>query len=108
MRIPEEIEPDASGDARVLRGGSWYGNPDAVRCAERNWNDPGERVDNAGFRLVSSGPIRYSDPLLPICWPVRCDFQGSVSRAVAGNAGSSSTPALWGQGSTGTAAHKRP
>jgi len=37
MRIPEEIEPDASGDARVLRGGSWYGNPDAVRCAERNW-----------------------------------------------------------------------
>ncbi|MBP9219697.1 MAG: formylglycine-generating enzyme family protein, partial [Sterolibacterium sp.] len=55
---PEEIEPDASGDARVLRGGSWYGNPDAVRCAERNWNSPGERVDNAGFRLVSSGPIR--------------------------------------------------
>ena len=55
---PEEIEPDNSGDARVLRGGSWYGNPDAVRSAERNWNDPGERGDNVGFRLVSSGPIR--------------------------------------------------
>jgi formylglycine-generating enzyme required for sulfatase activity len=54
---PEEIEPDTSGDARVLRGGSWYGNPDAVRSAVRNWNDPGERVDNAGFRLVSSGPM---------------------------------------------------
>ncbi|MEF8715734.1 MAG: SUMF1/EgtB/PvdO family nonheme iron enzyme [Accumulibacter sp.] len=52
------IEPDTSGDARVLRGGSWYGNPHAVRSAERNWNDPGERVDNVGFRLVSSGPIR--------------------------------------------------
>ena len=35
-----------------------YGNPDAVRSAVRNWNDPGERVDNAGFRLVSSEPIR--------------------------------------------------
>jgi formylglycine-generating enzyme required for sulfatase activity len=54
---PEEIEPDTSGDARVLRGGSWYGNPDAVRSAVRNWNDPGERVDNVGFRLVSSGPM---------------------------------------------------
>jgi hypothetical protein len=21
------------------------------------WNDPGERVDNVGFRLVSSGPM---------------------------------------------------
>ena len=55
---PEVIEADTSGDPRVLRGGSWYGNPDAVRSAERNWNDPGERVDNVGFRLVSSGPTR--------------------------------------------------
>ncbi len=55
---PEEIKPDTSGDARVLRGGSWYGDPESVRSAERNWNDPGERVDNVGFRLVSSGPIR--------------------------------------------------
>jgi formylglycine-generating enzyme required for sulfatase activity len=55
---PEEIEPDTSGDARVLRGGSWYGNPESVRSAVRNWNDPGERVDNVGFRLVSSCPIR--------------------------------------------------
>jgi formylglycine-generating enzyme required for sulfatase activity len=51
------IEADTTGDARVLRGGSWYGSPDAVRSAERNWNDPSERVDNAGFRLVSSDPI---------------------------------------------------
>ena len=55
---PHEIEADTSGDPRMLRGGSWYGNPDAVRSAERNWNDLGERVDNVGFRLVSSGPIR--------------------------------------------------
>lgn len=55
---PEEIIVDTSGDARILRGGSWYGNPDTVRCAERNWNNPGERVDNVGFRLVSFGPIR--------------------------------------------------
>ena len=55
---PEQVDADTSGDARVLRGGSWYGDPDAVRSAERNWNDPGERVDNVGFRLVSSAPSR--------------------------------------------------
>jgi formylglycine-generating enzyme required for sulfatase activity len=58
---PVEVEADTSGDARVLRGGSWYGNPDAVRSAVRNWNAPSERVDNVGFRLVSSGPFAGSD-----------------------------------------------
>jgi formylglycine-generating enzyme required for sulfatase activity len=54
---PEVIEADTSRDSRMLRGGSWYGNPDAVRSAERNWTGPREQVDNVGFRLVSSNPI---------------------------------------------------
>ena len=37
---------------RVLRGGSWNNNRDNARCAYRNHNDPGNRNNNLGLRLV--------------------------------------------------------
>jgi sulfatase modifying factor 1 len=43
--------PD-SGSFRVLRGGSWVGGPNLVRCALRNSITPEYRVFNYGFRLV--------------------------------------------------------
>ncbi|MFN7681865.1 MAG: formylglycine-generating enzyme family protein [Planctomyces sp.] len=43
--------PD-SGSFRVLRGGSWVGGPNLVRCALRNSITPECRVSNYGFRLV--------------------------------------------------------
>jgi len=43
--------PD-SGSFRVLRGGSWVGAPNLVRCALRNSITPEYRVSNYGFRLV--------------------------------------------------------
>lgn len=43
--------PD-SGSFRVLRGGSWVGGPNLVRCALRNSITPEYRVSNYGFRLV--------------------------------------------------------
>jgi len=42
-----------SGSGRVLRGGSWNNNPRNCRATYRNNNDPDERNDNIGFRLVS-------------------------------------------------------
>ena len=43
------------GSNRVNRGGSWRNdNPDNFRGANRNRNDPGNRNDNQGFRLVST------------------------------------------------------
>jgi formylglycine-generating enzyme required for sulfatase activity len=39
----------ASGRYRVLRGGSWYVDPMAVRVSYREWNHPGW-VDSSGFR----------------------------------------------------------
>jgi formylglycine-generating enzyme required for sulfatase activity len=36
----------------VLRGGSWNNNADNCRTANRNWNDPDDRNDNVGFRVV--------------------------------------------------------
>ncbi|WP_287698779.1 SUMF1/EgtB/PvdO family nonheme iron enzyme [Accumulibacter sp.] len=37
---------------RVVRGGSWNNNRDNARCATRNDNDPGNRNNNLGLRLV--------------------------------------------------------
>lgn len=43
------------GSNRVNRGGSWRNDdPDNFRGANRNRNDPGNRNDNQGFRLVST------------------------------------------------------
>ncbi|NOT58972.1 MAG: SUMF1/EgtB/PvdO family nonheme iron enzyme [Acidobacteria bacterium] len=39
---------------RVLRGGSWNNNGRNCRAANRNRNEPGERNNNNGFRVVLS------------------------------------------------------
>ena len=44
----------SKGSNRVMRGGSWNNNARNVRSACRNWNDPGNRNKNLGFRLLNS------------------------------------------------------
>jgi formylglycine-generating enzyme required for sulfatase activity len=46
---------DNADDPRVLRGGSWGYNRDDCRCAYRRYDDPGDRLNNIGFR-VCVGP----------------------------------------------------
>lgn len=41
----------SSGSYRVLRGGSWY-DPGFVRAADRDWNNPGNRNNDSGFRVA--------------------------------------------------------
>jgi formylglycine-generating enzyme required for sulfatase activity len=43
---------DANGTARVLRGGSWSGNPRYCRSGYRTSNGPAERFNDFGFRVV--------------------------------------------------------
>jgi hypothetical protein len=38
----------------VLRGGAFNNTTRNVRCAYRNWNNPDNRNDNIGFRVVLS------------------------------------------------------
>jgi len=42
------------GSPRVCRGGSWNNNARNCRVANRNNNDPGNRNNNVGFRVVLS------------------------------------------------------
>jgi formylglycine-generating enzyme required for sulfatase activity len=42
----------SSGSSRVLRGGSWNNNARNCRSANRNDNDPDNRNNNIGFRVV--------------------------------------------------------
>jgi formylglycine-generating enzyme required for sulfatase activity len=42
----------ASCQTRVLRGGSWYSGPRALRAADRDWSSAGIRHDFLGFRLA--------------------------------------------------------
>ena len=44
----------ATGETRVLRGGSWDVRQDLVRAAIRNSYDPTGRRSNIGFRCVVS------------------------------------------------------
>ena len=41
-----------SGIGRVLRGGSWYHDPEYCRAALRSWYSPGFRCYIIGFRVV--------------------------------------------------------
>lgn len=43
------------GPAETLRGGAWNNNDNNVRCANRNNNNPDNRNNHVGFRLLSHG-----------------------------------------------------
>ena len=47
-------EGEAGGDARILRGGSWFDGPPAAycRCGYRAWDNPRLRDNDRGFRCA--------------------------------------------------------
>jgi hypothetical protein len=57
-----------SPEKRVLRGGSFNNNQRNARCAYRNNNDPDNRNDNIGFRVVVSHDF-YNTPEMRIGLP---------------------------------------
>lgn len=44
--------PPVRQSGKVVRGGSWNNNSDNARCAYRNSNQPDNRNNNLGFRVV--------------------------------------------------------
>jgi hypothetical protein len=57
-----EHNPSGSsqGNLKVLRGGSWFENPDVMRCAHRNRNGPRDRSSIVGFRCVMNVQTNYN------------------------------------------------
>jgi formylglycine-generating enzyme required for sulfatase activity len=47
-----------SSDKKLLRGGSWYYNPENCRSAYRLYNDLDSYLNDIGFRVVCSGAAR--------------------------------------------------
>jgi hypothetical protein len=82
------------GPKRVIRGGSWNSNAHNVRAANRNWNEPGNRNDNIGFRLARAQTWAGSptpDPTVvpsrpPAGGPGECRGRRCASRASVPNA----------------------
>ena len=58
----------ATGSNRVIRGGNFNNNAQNVRSANRNNNSPGNRNNNIGVRLLSTG----SSPKRPVYESVSC------------------------------------
>jgi formylglycine-generating enzyme required for sulfatase activity len=48
---PHDPAGPATGDGRVLRGGSWYDSPVNCRAACRSWGAPASRYYSFGLRL---------------------------------------------------------
>jgi len=48
----EDPTGPATGERRVLRGGSWLSPPSALRSALRGWGNPVGRTFHVGFRVV--------------------------------------------------------
>ena len=53
---PDDADVDASGERRVLRGGSWLNNQYNARAAFRDYLLPSGRNNNVGFRVVCRPP----------------------------------------------------
>ena len=72
------------GGLRVLRGGSWNNNHNNARCSYRNRNNPNNRNDNIGFRVVVSHNSQWglSEMLPGLRWEDEATRDGVVgSRA---------------------------
>jgi len=55
-----QLRSTVEGSNRVLRGGSWNNNESNCRVANRNNNNPDNRNNNYGFRLVLVPAHRHS------------------------------------------------
>lgn len=50
--VQDPTGPQGGAEGRVVRGGSWNGNPDICRVANRDFRGPDYRTFSVGFRLA--------------------------------------------------------
>lgn len=54
MGAQQVVHSAAQHGPKILKGGSWFSNPERTRTISRRWLHPGARQFNFGFRLVKS------------------------------------------------------
>jgi formylglycine-generating enzyme required for sulfatase activity len=54
--VEHNPQGQASGQYKVIRGGSWANGPLRARSANRDWDTPTYRHDTVGFRCAMSLP----------------------------------------------------
>ncbi|NDD65752.1 MAG: hypothetical protein EBZ36_17520 [Acidobacteria bacterium] len=69
---------------RVIRGGSWNNNAVNCRSANRNWNTPGNRNKDLGFRLSSTWSFASVAPFTDEASAQQDHSPGRSSRAGSG------------------------
>lgn len=74
--LAAELWGVANGDRRVVRGGSWNNDDNNLRAANRNRNNPDNRNDNQGLRVVVAPqllPLLAGNAVRPRLWPAAED-----------------------------------
>ena len=61
MDEEKRVSRGQTGSGPVLRGGAFNNNARNMRCAYRNRNNPNNRNNNVGFRVV----LAHGFPILP-------------------------------------------
>lgn len=61
VRSSNNPQSPFNGKHRVLRGGSFMDKPDGLRVTRRNWDLPGARFKNFGFRCARDSNGNYKD-----------------------------------------------
>ena len=84
---------------RVVRGGSWINNQRNVRCAYRNRNNPDNRNNNQGFRVVVSHDL-LDRPEMPCAHERTAEATKESRRGLLLAVGRNTTP---GEYTTGVA-----
>ena len=63
----------AEGKLRVIRGGSWFNEPEALRSANRHGHEPASRQTNLGLRIVWEPPAPAVAGRVPAGYRVAAD-----------------------------------
>jgi hypothetical protein len=83
MKLPGNRWGNPISAQRVLRGGAWNNHPENARTANRNRNQPDNRNNNRGFRVVcaSHTPLLFQQTgMLRSPRSAECGETGGMAR----------------------------
>ena len=71
-----------SGNRRVRRGGAWHSFPLWARASFRNWNTPGSRCVNLGFRVAADEAVKAEQGVVTMVFAGDVMLDGDPGHAI--------------------------